>query len=363
MRLPTINNDPARIDEPEATRMIRTAIDHGVNYVDTAYGYHGGASEPFVGRALQDGYRRLVRLATKAPVWLFKEREDFDKYLAEQLARLQTERIDYYLLHGLGETRWKNMLELDVLRSAERALADGRIAHFGFSFHDKLDAFKAIVDGYGGWSFCQIQYNFMDEHNQAGVEGLRYAAEKGLAVVVMEPIRGGNLTRNTPEVIRAIWDSAPIRRTPADWALQWVLNQPEASLALSGMSTMQHVIENLESADRSAVGALSVEDLALIGRVRDAYKGLTPVPCTACNYCMPCKQGVNIPGLFQGYNQAAMYNDWRWGKMAYRFAKPEERANHCIQCRECEEKCPQAIEISDWMPKVHEALKEEQPAT
>jgi predicted aldo/keto reductase-like oxidoreductase len=224
MRLPTIDGDPAKIDEAEATRMVRHAIDHGVNYVDTAYPYHREESERFVGRALQDGYRERVKLATKLPSWLVKEPGDFDRYLNEQLEKLQTRHIDFYLLHSMNERSWPQLRDLDVFRWAEGALADGRIRHLGFSFHDKLEVFQEVVDGYDHWDFCQIQYNYMDTDYQAGTQGLKYAADKGLAVVVMEPIRGGRLANNIPPAVQEIWDSAPVQRTPAEWALQWAWN-------------------------------------------------------------------------------------------------------------------------------------------
>ena len=254
MRLPTIDGDPARIDEPEATRMIRHAIDRGVNYVDTAWPYHRSTSEPFLGRALRDGYRQRVKLATKLPCWLVKEAADFDRFLAEQLRRLQTEQVDFYLLHALDAERWAAMRDLGVLDWAEQAMADGRIGHLGFSFHDKYEAFQGIVDAYDGWTFCQIQYNYMDEQEQAGVRGLNYAVDKGLAVVVMEPLRGGMLAGDVPDPVQAIWDAAPVQRSAADWALQWLWNQPAVSLVLSGMSTMAQVEQNLASAEQSAVG-------------------------------------------------------------------------------------------------------------
>jgi len=224
MRLPTIDNDPAKIDEPEAARMVRYAIDHGVNYVDTAYPYHRQTSELFLGRALQDGYRERVKLATKMPCWLIKEVDDFDRYLDEQLERLQTDHIDFYLLHGLNGDRWPALHALNVLQWAERAIAAGRIGHLGFSFHDSYDVFQQIVDASDLWLFCQIQYNFVDIEYQAGSKGLHYAADKGLAVVVMEPLRGSRLTKRVPPSVQEIWDSAPTQRTPAEWALHWVWN-------------------------------------------------------------------------------------------------------------------------------------------
>jgi predicted aldo/keto reductase-like oxidoreductase len=364
MRLPTFDNDPAQIDEPEATRMLRYAIDHGVNYVDTAYPYHRENSERFLGRALKDGYRERVKLATKMPCWKIEAREDFDRYLNEQLEKLETDHIDFYLLHGLGAERWAAISGLNVLEWAERAIADGRIGHLGFSFHDQFEVFQKIVDATDLWLFCQIQYNFMDVDYQAGTRGLEYAAEKGLAVVVMEPLRGGRLTKSVPPVIQEIWDMAPQQRTPADWALHWVWDRPQVSLLLSGMSTMEQVVENVASAGRSSPGTLSNVELALYDRVRDAYQTLSPIPCTDCKYCLPCPNGVNIPRVFEIYNDLMMYGDERRAHMVYStFMKPEERADMCIECGECLEQCPQQIEIPDWLAKIHEALCHEEESS
>jgi predicted aldo/keto reductase-like oxidoreductase len=372
MRLPRIDDDPGKIDEPLATRMIRYAIDHGVNYVDTAYPYHQQTSETFLGRALQDGYRERIKLATKLPTWLTKKEEDFDQYLDEQLGKLQTDHIDFYLLHGLNGERWPQLRDLGVLDWAEGAMADGRIGYLGFSFHDDYEAFQAIVDATDLWTFCQIQYNYMDVEYQAGTKGLRYAADKGLAVVVMEPIRGGRLAGKVPAPVQATWDSwagregAPSHtRTPAEWALQWVWNQPEVSLLLSGMSAMQHVEENIASAERSGIGTLTEEELALYDRVRKEYEALCPIPCTDCKYCLPCPSGVNIPRVFQIYNDLMMYGDENRAQMVYNaFMKEDERANLCIECGDCLDKCPQMIEIPDWLAKAHEVLcQEEDPST
>ena len=358
MRLPTIGDDPAKIDEELATRMIRTAIDAGVNYVDTAWPYHRQQSEPLVGRCPQDGYRERVKLATKMPVWLTEKREDFDRYLDEQLKRLRTDRIDFYLLHGLNAERWPSIRGLGVFDWAEEAIADGRIGHLGFSFHDELAVFKEIVDAHD-WTFCQIMYNYMDVDFQAGTEGLRYAASKGLAVVVMEPLRGGSLTEPAPKPVEKLWASAPTRRSQADWALQWLWNQPEVSLCLSGMSAMQHVEENAASADRSGVGTLSPEELALVDRVRDAYRALSPIPCTDCQYCQPCPSGVAIPSIFSTYNSAMMYGDHARYRTSYnRFMDAEKRADNCVECGQCESVCPQQIEIIDWLKKAHAFLAE-----
>jgi predicted aldo/keto reductase-like oxidoreductase len=364
MRLPTIDDDPSKIDEAEATHMVRYAIDQGVNYVDTAYPYHRQASEPFLGRALQDGYREQVKLATKMPVWLIESANDFDRYLDEQLERLQTDHIDFYLLHGLSQARWPTIRDLNVFGWAEGAIADGRIRHLGFSFHDEYKVFEEIVDASDLWTFCQIQYNYMDIEYQAGTKGLKYAADKGLAVVVMEPIRGGRLAKKIPPTVQEIWDGAGIQRTPAEWALQWVWNQPEVSLLLSGMSTMEQVEQNLDTAGQSGPGILTGAELALYGRVREEYEKLCPIPCTDCKYCLPCPSGVNIPRVFDVYNDLMMYGDENRAQMVYNhFMKEDERANLCIDCGECLEKCPQMIEIPDWLARAHELLcEEEQPS-
>ncbi len=361
MRMPTLDGDSAKIDEPEAINMVRYAIDHGVNYVDTAYPYHGGNSELFVGRALKDGYREKVKLATKLPCWDVKVTEDFDRLLNEQLQKLQTEQIDFYLLHALNEKSWPAMRDLGALEWAEGAIADGRIGHIGFSFHDKHEVFVEIVDAYDSWTFCQIQYNYMDIENQAGVKGLKHAAAKGLAVVIMEPILGGRLV-NPPQPIQDLWATAAKERAPADWALQWLWNQAEVAVVLSGMSTMQHVEENVVSAGVSGIGTLTEADLALIDRVRVKYEELCPIPCTKCDYCMPCPSGVNIPRNFGLYNEGVIYDKPEYARLGYNQWFPEpERANKCIQCQECEEKCPQDIPISEWMPIVHQVLGEGQP--
>ncbi len=358
MRFPTIDDDSSKIEETESANMLHYAIDHGVNYIDTAYPYHQGQSEPFVGRVLKGGYREKVKLATKLPCWKVEKEADFDRFLNEQLERLQTEQIDFYLLHALNKKNWDKVHGLNVLPWAERAIADGRIAHIGFSFHDDYPVFEEIIDAYDKWDFCQIQYNYMDTDVQAGRKGLHYAASKGLAVVVMEPIRGGRLV-NPPDSIQALWDAAPVQRTPADWALQWVWDQPEVSLLLSGMSEMSHVTENVASADVSGVGTMPEAELALIQKVREKYQDLIAIPCTQCEYCLPCPEGVNIPRVFDVYNDGIMYDKIEQAKFSYNnFIPKEERANLCAACRECEEKCPQDILISDWMPKVHEALAE-----
>ena len=302
MRLP-VKDSESDIDVPAAVEMIRDAIDAGVNYVDTAYPYHGGNSEVVVGKALQDGYRDKVFLATKSPIWQIEKTHDFDRILDEQFERLQTDHIDFYLLHCVQATFWPKMLDLNVFDWADKARADGRIGELGFSFHDNYDVFKQVVDAYD-WTFCQIQYNLVNEEVQAGTKGLKYAAEKGLAVVVMEPLFGGSLA-NPPDPVQEIWQQTD--RRPADMALQWVWDHPEVSLVLSGMSTLEQVKQNLESAERSGVNQLSDQDRALLRQVQDKYRELSPIPCTKCGYCSPCPNGVNIPLNFELYNNATLF--------------------------------------------------------
>lgn len=348
MRLPIIGNDAAKIDEPAAIRMIRHAIDNGVNYVDTAYPYHRGQGEILVGKALQDGYRERIKLATKMPAWLVKSQQDMDKYLEEQLHKLQVNQIDFYLLHGLDGERWQKLTELDVLRWLEKKQDEGKIVHVGFSFHDEYPAFQTILDSYSGWTFCQIQYNYMDSEYQAGTKGLKYAASKGLAVVVMEPIAGGRLAMKQPAGIEAVWDKAKIKRTPAEWALQWVWSQPEVSVALSGMSTMDQVKENVQSANRSSPGMLTASEVQLINEVAAKYKELGFIGCTGCRYCIPCPEGVNIPEVISLYNEYFMKDKDDAIKTKYwEHITPESQAKRCARCGKCEELCPQKLTIRE----------------
>lgn len=354
MRLPVTKE--CHIDEKQATEMLRYAIDHGVNYVDTAYPYHNGESEPFVGRALEGGYRDKVFLATKLPSWLINSREDMDRYLDEQLVKLQTDHIDFYLVHGLMKPFWESLRPLSVTDFLDDALADGRIKYAGFSFHDEVALFREIVDAYD-WTFCQIQYNIMDEQNQAGNEGLRYAADRGLCVVVMEPLRGGMLTKDIPS-INEIWKKAPARRSLSEWALRWVWNHPEVTVVLSGMSSFEQVRQNVEYADRGFPDSLSQEELGLFGEAEIEYKKRIKVPCMGCRYCMPCSSNVSIPECLEMYNQGCMFDapdvagtnyDIVLGGM---LTGSPGFASQCQECGECEERCPQGIPIREHLKKV-----------
>jgi len=361
MRLPVLTDDEgrpdhSRIDHETATAMLHRAVDGGVNYVDNAWMYHGDTSEAWLGEALKGGYREKVKVATKMPVWKVEKRGDFERMLGVQLERLQVDAIDFYLLHSLDEQHWRDVVEHDQLASAERALGDGRIRHLGFSYHGTAEVFEEVLAATDLWAFCQIQLNYMDEEFQAGRRGLELAAGKGLGVIVMEPVRGGQLAHNVPPQIQAVWDAAAVRRSPAEWALQWVWSLPEVSFLLSGMTTIEQVEQNLEYAERSRPGLLTEEDRAVVARVRDLYRELSPVPCTACRYCLPCPQGVAIPEILQLYNDGHTYGDPARQRVQYTWLDEDERADSCTACRECEDLCPQGIAIAGWMEKAQAFL-------
>jgi predicted aldo/keto reductase-like oxidoreductase len=355
MRLPVLGD--GSINEAEAIKQIRYAIDNGVNYVDTAYGYHDGKSELLVGKALKDGYREKVYLADKNPVWLVKEHEDFSRLLNEQLEKLQTDHIDFYLMHAMNKDRWENIKKHNVFKFIEEAKADGRIKYAGFSFHDKQEVFMDIVDGYD-WDFCQIQYNYMDEYNQAGVAGLKRAAEKGMAVVVMEPLLGGKLANVPPKEVKELWDSSSLDRTPAEWAFRWLWNQPEVTVILSGMNSIEMIDENMKTASSALVNSMTDKELEIVNKVKVKYKELTRVDCTACRYCMPCPVGVDIPRNFAMYNQASVYNDWKNCSRGYNRLEEKQKASACVECGKCETVCPQSLQIREYLKDVHKHLVE-----
>jgi len=354
MRFPVIGGNPSSIDEKPAAEMLYLAIDSGVNYLDTAFPYHDGQSEGFLGRTIQGSYRDKVKLATKLPSWKVEKTEDFDFYLNEQLDRLRTDHIDCYLLHALNEKDWKKVESLGVLSWAEKAKSEGRIINLGFSFHDEFSVFQSIVDAYQDWDFCMIQHNYMDTDFQAGTKGLKYAAEKGLGVVIMEPLRGGRLVE-PPDKVRAIWDESETKRSAAEWSFQWLWNQPQVSTVLSGMSTLDQVTENVKSAERSGTGTLTPQELDLVQRVKDTYKGMELIPCTHCNYCLPCPEGVDIPRIFKIYNDGIMFEKFDSARKDYALWVPaEKKGDNCVICGECVEKCPQDIPIPDWLSQIHQ---------
>jgi hypothetical protein len=350
-----------RIDEERATRQIRDAIDKGVNYLDTAAPYHGGESERFLGRALQGGYREKVKLATKLPPWSVRTREDMDRILDIQLKKLQTDHIDYYLLHSLEAGQWKKLQELGVLEFLDSAKESGKIRNAGFSFHGDRRTFVEIIDACD-WVFCQIQYNFLDETNQAGTEGLRYAASKDIAVMVMEPLRGGMLAGKLPKAVGEIYGHSGKKQSAAAWALSWVWNHPEVTVVLSGMNNENHIAENLNTCEHSLPGSMTPGELKTIEEVAGVYKRLMKVGCTGCGYCMPCPFGVSIPQCFSLYNDYAMGVNRLMARGMYGLALMggmsgvRADASLCRNCGKCVKACPQKIVIPEELRKVRRTL-------
>jgi predicted aldo/keto reductase-like oxidoreductase len=362
MRYPTMETEDKTlspfeipVNEEETERMLLYAMEHGINYFDTAYPYHGGKSEELLGRTLKP-YRDKVMIATKLPAMMVKKASDVERFIDEQLKRLDSDYVDFYLLHGLSSHLWSLMKEYKALDFVERLISDGRVLHTGFSFHDEVKVFKEIVDSYD-WTLCQIQYNYFDENRQAGKEGLQYAAGKGIGVVIMEPLRGGNLTNKIPPAVQAILDSGKTKRTAAEWGLKWVFNHAEVSTVLSGMSAMPQLVENLKIVEDAKPDSLSQDELSLIQKAKQEYEALLKVGCTGCGYCVPCPNGVDIPTNFDAYNNFFLFDDQQMSRAMYNMILPEDkRASSCKECGECEEKCPQQIEIMEELKNVHSVL-------
>lgn len=358
MRLPTRDSDPAHIDEAATERLFLAAIEQGVTYVDTAYPYHNGASEIVTGKLInKHGLRDKVQLATKCPVWLVREETDWEKLLSEQLAKLDTDHIDFYLLHALNAERWDTIQRLRGLEYLERAKAQGKIRHIGFSFHDSRDVFTRIIDGYNNWEFCQVQYNYLDTDFQAGLQGIRYAAERHIGVIVMEPLRGGALAK-VPEAVERLFAATGQIRRPAEWALRFALDRPEVVTVLSGMGSAEQVIENTAVAGYAAAHNLSSQELAAYSGAAAYFHEKMPVPCTSCGYCMPCPNGVAIPDVFAIYNSAVAFDEREGNSKWYQkgYVSSGKGADSCIACGECMPKCPQHIDIINSLAEAHRAL-------
>ena len=340
-----------KVDADEAVAMMRHAMDQGLTYINTAYFYHNGESETIVGRAVKDGYRKKVHIATKLPMSLVEKEEDFERFLSTQLGRLELPYVDFYLLHALDRREWDKAKRLHIPEKMEQAKRDGRIRHIGFSFHDDYEIFQQILDEYDGWEFCQIQLNYIGTDYQAGLRGLEYAASKGLGVVIMEPLLGGKLAV-PPRGVQAALDPA---KSPVEWALDYLWNRPEVTLLLSGMSTMQQAQDNLAYADRARAGMLGQADLAMLAEAKRVYDTTALVPCTQCRYCMPCPFGVEIPNVFEAYNRTVSQGNDA-AKACY--AEVQGKADLCRACRKCEKVCPQHIPISEMMAEVRAAFAE-----
>lgn len=363
MRLP-IDGRNHHIDRKKATALLDFALENGVNYLDTAYSYHGvdmrkgGDSEVFLGEYLKEHKNREdVYLSTKLPSWLIEKKEDMEKLLNLQLKRLQTDYIDFYLIHSVKERNWSRLEDAGILDFLDTAVADGRIRYTGFSTHDNTELFKDVVDSYK-WDMCLIQYNYLDENIQAGREGLKYAAGRNMGIAVMEPLKGGVLGKYKPPDVNEILEKAPVKRTPAEWAFRYLWNYPEISTVLSGMKNMKHLVENLFIAEEGYANSLIPEEIKIMEEVKEVYQAKIEVECTACDYCMPCPNGVSIPKCFSYLNQAVMLDDPSNVYAQYHFMlKDEEKADNCLGCGVCEELCTQKLPIRDKMKLVKQKFR------
>ena len=346
-----------RIDEAPSIAMIRYAVDHGVNYIDLGYPYQDEAHEErmrVLSLALRDGYRQKVRITSIIPARLINSREDFDRRLDADLRRLIGNGLDFCLLGRLTRDNWPALRELGVLEAADRAKADGRISGIGFSFHDHYHVLKEILDAYDGWSLCQLQYSYMDIAHDPGVSGLKLAAERGPAVVVSEVLRHGRLTRGLPPPVADLWSTAAGRRTLAEWGLTFVWSVPEVSTVVCDMGTIDEVAEDVALADRAEPECLTVQEEVLVSRVREAYRTLRPVNCPSCRACMPCPQGIDVPRIFEIYNDAFMYGDVASGRSIYR--NEGHDAGACTKCGTCESRCARQLPMLHWLEKAHQLL-------
>ena len=346
-----------RIDMEETEKELLAAIHGGVNYFDTAYIYPG--SEAALGEILEkNNLRDQVNIATKLPHYLIKSRDGMDKLFAEELRRLRTDHVDYYLMHMLNDTAtWERLKGLGIEEWIAEKKASGQVRQIGFSYHGNSEMFCRLVDAYD-WDFCQIQYNYMDEHSQAGRKGLLHANAKGLPVIIMEPLRGGRLVNNLPAEVHKIFADHPTQRTPAQWALRWLWNQPEVTVVLSGMNSMEMVSDNMQTASTVSVGELGAGEEAMLRSVVDAINSKMKVGCTGCGYCQPCPKGVDIPGTFAAYNRRYSDNKFTALKeyaMCTALRTNATTASNCIGCGKCEKHCPQGIPIRE---KLKEAEKE-----
>lgn len=364
MRLPTIGGND-NIDEIEATKMFKYGFDNGINLIDTAYPYHAadlegnGNSEAFIGKFFSEyDYRNEVMLSTKSPSWLIEKRSDFDHYLDLQLEKLQTDYIDIYLLHSLTETDWAKVQDLGVLDFLDDALSTGKVGHVGFSSHIEVDYLIEIIDEYPKWEVVLTQMNYLDEYYQSGVMGLDYLRQVNIGSMIMEPLRGGRLVENIPPSVQKLWDSAEVKRTPVQWALQYLFNRNDVDCVLSGMNNLKQVKENIKIASTEDI--ISEYDQEIIRQVAREYRTFLGNDCTRCGYCMPCPHGVDIINCFTEYNIAHMMNDPKASAMQYfTLIDDDARADSCIDCRECLSFCTQMLNIPEELEKVNEYFGEE----
>ncbi len=341
-------------DEDEAIRMIRYAADHGVNYFDTAYAYDG--SERILGKALKDGYREKVCIATKLPIGSVESEDDLKKLFEESMLRLDTDVIDVYIFHCLDRSNWEKVKKFRGIEFMERLKSENKIRQIGFSFHSEYGLFEEIIDAYN-WDMCLIQLNILDDNHQAGVKGLRYAAQKGVDAAIMEPLKGGLLANRIPEDVQTLLNARPEKRSLVEWALRFVCHFPEAKVILSGVSSMAQLQDNIRIFEDAKPNGMSKADFELIAQIKSIYMRLVKVGCSGCGYCMPCPAGINIPEIFKVYNDSAL-SDWpEFGRVFYSLlASNGKDASACVECRRCEAHCPQHIAIADVLKEAHASM-------
>ncbi len=349
MRLPTRRS--GAIDKPKAAELIKAAIDQGVNYLDTAWFYHANASEPFLGEyILSTEYREKVFIATKLPCYIINRTKRIEEVFNKQMERLQVDYIDYYLLHSIDGTAWDKMVALDIIPFMDKIKKEKKIRHMGFSFHGNAEDFKRIIDAYD-WDFVQVQYNIIDENFQAGISGIQYAAKQDIGIIVMEPLRGGELAGQIPKPVQSVYDRAPVKRSAADWALRWIYDHPEVAVVLSGMNEISQIDENIKIASEVKANSMTKAEMEIVASARDAYLKIMKVGCTGCGYCMPCPAGIDIPDVFKRYNNYHMRGKAKakMGYMAFEGVLVSDGRPHwtsnCIDCGQCEAACPQHIEV------------------
>jgi predicted aldo/keto reductase-like oxidoreductase len=358
MRLPRLAEEPAKVDTEKAFELIRYAADHGVTYFDTAFGYHHQTSESVLGEALSEGRRGKVKIATKQPFSVMKTQGDVRANLENTLKKLRTDYIDLYLIHNIGSGSWEEIKKRNIIGEYEKCKSEGLIRAIGFSFHGDEKTFADVL-AYYDWDMCQIQQNLMDVESQATERGIALAGKKGCALVIMEPLRGGGLATPPPPV-QAIYDAYPVKRSPVDWAFRHLLNYPEVSCILSGVTTLEQLKDNIQifSAPDALPRCLVPADKKMLAQVREQYRALKSIPCTGCEYCMPCPFGVNIPGTFSGYNDGVSFANFNQPRRSYSFSvNAKSDASQCRACGACEKKCPQRIDIIEKLKTAHEALK------
>ena len=361
MRLPKIfdGTDKAQVDREKAYEILRYAADNGVNYFDTAWGYHHQTSEEVLGEALAEGGRRAkIKIATKQPLMAMPQQSDIRKNLENTLKKLKTDYIDVYIIHNIMPATWDTVKQRKLIAEWETFRREGLIRAIGFSYHGHAKCFNEILNHYD-WDMCLIQQNLIDVENQAGEQGIIEAGKKGCALVIMEPLRGGGIASPTTAV-KALYDAHPVKRSAVDWAFRHLINYPQVSCILSGVSTLEQLKENIAlfSAPDALPGCLREDDKALIAKVREHYLSIRSIPCTGCEYCLPCPNGVQIPAIFANYNDGVSFENFNQCRRAYMFTTAAKQdASRCVECGDCTEKCPQRIDIPARLKEAHEKLK------